>query len=129
MTKADLVEKVSLVAEISKSEAEEVVKTVLDSIVEALQHGDKIELRGFGSFRIRKRRPRRGRNPKTGTKVNVPGKAVPYFKPGKELREMLNPPGSESTLETASPAPDESPTEMPDPRNPPSLLRHLGGDS
>ena len=91
MTKADLVEKISASADISKSEAEEVVKTVLDSIVEALRRGEKIELRGFGSFRIRKRRPRRGRNPKTGTKVDVPGKAVPYFKPGKELREMLNP--------------------------------------
>jgi len=94
MTKADLVEKIASSASVSKAEAEEVVKTVLDSIVEALRRGEKIELRGFGSFRIRKRRPRQGRNPKTGVKVDVPGKAVPYFKPGKELREMLNPPGA-----------------------------------
>ncbi len=92
MTKADLVEKIAASSSISKAEAEEVVKTVLDSIVAALRRGEKIELRGFGSFRIRKRRPRQGRNPKTGVKVDVPGKAVPYFKPGKELREMLNPP-------------------------------------
>ena len=91
MTKADLVERISEMAGVSKAEAEEVVKTVLDAIVEALRRGEKIELRGFGSFRIRKRRPRQGRNPKTGVKVHVPGKAVPYFKPGKELREMLNP--------------------------------------
>lgn len=91
MTKADLVEKVATAAAISKTEAEQVVKTVLDSIVDALNRGEKVELRGFGSFRLRKRRPRQGRNPKTGTKVEVPGKAVPYFKPGKELRELLNP--------------------------------------
>ncbi|NJN63715.1 MAG: integration host factor subunit beta [Acidobacteria bacterium] len=91
MTKADLVEKVSTAASLSKSEAEAVVKTVLDAIVDALNRGEKVELRGFGSFRLRKRRPRQGRNPKTGSKVEVPGKAVPYFKPGKELRELLNP--------------------------------------
>ena len=93
MTKADLVEKVADKASLSKAEAEVVVNTVLNSIVASLRSGDKIELRGFGSFRLRMRRPRQGRNPKTGTKVDVPGKAVPYFKPGKELREMLNPPG------------------------------------
>ncbi len=91
MTKADLVEKVAEHASLSKAEAEVVVNTVLESIVRSLRGGDKIELRGFGSFRLRMRRPRQGRNPKTGTKVDVPGKAVPYFKPGKELREMLNP--------------------------------------
>jgi integration host factor subunit beta len=91
MTKADLVEHVAEAAGLSKAEAEEVVNTVLDSIVDALGSGDKVELRGFGSFRLRLRRPRQGRNPKTGTTVDVPGKAVPYFKPGKELREMLNP--------------------------------------
>ena len=96
MTKADLVEKVADKASLSKAEAEVVVNTVLDSIVQSLRLGDKIELRGFGSFRLRMRRPRQGRNPKTGTKVDVPGKAVPYFKPGKELREMLNPAGTET---------------------------------
>lgn len=91
MTKADLVEKVAANAGISKSEAEAVVNTVLASIVDALRLGEKIELRGFGSFRLRMRRGRLGRNPKTGSKVDVPGKAVSYFKPGKELRELLNP--------------------------------------
>ena len=102
MTKADLVAEIAQAAGLSKSDAEAVVNTVLGSIVEALQRGDKVELRGFGSFRLRIRRPRIGRNPKTGEKVQVPGKAVPYFKPGKELKEMLNPdeagaaPGAES---------------------------------
>ena len=94
MTKAELVEKVAESGALSKTEAEAVVKTVLDSIVGALHDGEKVELRGFGSFRLRQRRPRQGRNPKTGTKVEVPGKSVPYFKPGKELREMLNPPSA-----------------------------------
>lgn len=79
----------------TQSEAEVVVNTVVESIIEALRRGEKIELRGFGSFRLRTRRPRQGRNPKTGTKVEVPGKSVPYFKPGKELRELLNPAGAE----------------------------------
>ena len=60
------------------------------SIIEALHRGEKIELRGFGSFRLRKREPRKGRNPKTGDKVDVPPKKVPYFKPGKELKELIN---------------------------------------
>ena len=80
----------------TQSEAEVVVNTVVESIIEALRRGEKIELRGFGSFRLRTRRPRQGRNPKTGTKVEVPGKSVPYFKPGKELRELLNPAGAAS---------------------------------
>jgi integration host factor subunit beta len=58
--------------------------------VTSLKEGEKIELRGFGSFRIRHRGPRLGRNPKTGERVEVPAKRIPYFKPGKELREMLN---------------------------------------
>ena len=63
---------------------------VFKSIVDALHRGEKIELRGFGSFRLRKREPRKGRNPKTGDKVDVPPKKVPYFKPGKELKELIN---------------------------------------
>lgn len=94
MTKAELVERVAEAATLSRAEAEQAVQTVLDSIVVALRDGDKIELRGFGSFRLRVRRPRQGRNPKTGTRVDVPGKAIPYFKPGKELRDLLNPGGS-----------------------------------
>jgi integration host factor subunit beta len=66
------------------------VNTVFDSIVDALRKDEKIELRGFGSFRIRQRRSRQGRNPKTGDKVDVPAKRIPYFKPGKELKELIN---------------------------------------
>jgi integration host factor subunit beta len=60
-------------------------------VIGALQSGDKIEIRGFGSFRIRQRNPRIGRNPKTGARVEVPAKKVPYFKPSKELRDLVNP--------------------------------------
>jgi integration host factor subunit beta len=90
MTKADLVEEVIRVAELSKKDAESVVNTVFGQIMEALKSDDKIELRGFGSFRVRRRRSRLGRNPKTGDRVDVPSKRIPYFKPGKELRDLIN---------------------------------------
>jgi integration host factor subunit beta len=90
MTKAELVERVARDTLLTKKHAELVVNTVFDSIVESLKDGDKIELRGFGSFRIRHRGPRIGRNPKTGDRVQVPPKRIPYFKPGKDLRELLN---------------------------------------
>ena len=90
MTKAALVEEVSRSAELPRKEAEKVVDTVFASIVESLRNGQKVELRGFGSFRLRHRRSRRGRNPRTGDAVDVPPKTVPYFKPGKELRALIN---------------------------------------
>jgi integration host factor subunit beta len=90
MTKADLVEEVIRVAVLSKKDAENVVNTVFGQIMEALKSDDKIELRGFGSFRVRRRRSRLGRNPKTGDRVDVPSKRIPYFKPGKELRDLIN---------------------------------------
>tara|TARA_B100001123_G_scaffold116293_1_gene135479 strand:+ start:13888 stop:14292 length:405 start_codon:yes stop_codon:yes gene_type:complete len=90
MTKADLVEEVARVAELTKKHSEVIVETVFNSIIEALHRGEKIELRGFGSFRLRRREPRKGRNPKTGDRVEVPSKRVPYFKPGKELKELIN---------------------------------------
>jgi integration host factor subunit beta len=90
MTKAALVEEVSRVADLTKKQSEVVVYTVFHSIIGALRRGEKIELRGFGSFRIRLREPRKGRNPKTGDGVDVPTKKVPYFKPGKELKELIN---------------------------------------
>jgi len=89
MTKAELVEEVARAAELNKRDAEVIVETVFDSIVGSLQNGEKVELRGFGSFRTRERGPRRGRNPKTGEPVDVPAKRVPYFKPGKELKEYF----------------------------------------
>jgi integration host factor subunit beta len=101
MTKAELVEEVSRVSDLTKKHSEVIVDTVFRSIIEALHRGEKIELRGFGSFRLRKREPRKGRNPKTGDKVDVPPKKVPYFKPGKELKELIN-------KEPAAPAPPAS---------------------
>lgn len=99
MTKADLVEEVIKVAELNKKQAEIIVNTVFAQIVEALRHDDKIELRGFGSFRVRRRRSRQGRNPKTGDRVDVPSKRIPYFKPGKELKDLIN-------VEADAPAPE-----------------------
>ncbi|MDA2924621.1 integration host factor subunit beta [Acidobacteria bacterium AH-259-L09] len=90
MTKAELVDEVSENSGLTKQDAEVVVQTVLVSIVDALNSGEAVELRGFGSFRLRHRTPRLGRNPKTGQAVQVPAKRVPYFKPGKALRELIN---------------------------------------
>ena len=90
MTKAALIEEVAEVADLAKNRAAIVVDTVVEGIVEALRRGEKVELRGFGSFRLRRREPRKGRNPATGGPVDVPPKRVPYFKPGKELKELIN---------------------------------------
>src|ERR1700683_4952765 len=90
MTKADLIEEVSRVVEMSSKESQVIVKTIFDSIVRSLGGGDKVEIRGFGSFRTRQRQSRVGRNPKTGTRVEVPAKKVHYFKPSKELKEVVN---------------------------------------
>ena len=90
MTKADLIEEVSKLADVNKREGEIIVETIFDSIVKSLRAGDKIEIRGFGSFRTRQRKPRTGRNPKTGAKVEVPAKKIPFFKPSKELKDLVN---------------------------------------
>jgi len=90
MTKAELVEKVADKIQLTQKQTETVVNILLNSITEALSEGDKVELRGFGSFRIRNRNPREGRNPKTGDTVQIPAKRVPFFKAGKELREMVD---------------------------------------
>jgi integration host factor subunit beta len=90
MTKADLVEEVLRITELPRKESEAIVETIFDSIITALQTGDKIEIRGFGSFRTRQRRGRIGRNPKTGAKVDVPPKRIPFFKPSKELKDFVN---------------------------------------
>lgn len=92
MTKAELVEQVASQSQLTKKDAEVIVQTVLDCITDSLQRGEKIELRGFGSFRIRNRSSRQGRNPKTGAGVQVPAKRVPYFKPGKEIKDLINQP-------------------------------------
>ncbi|HNU08211.1 MAG TPA: HU family DNA-binding protein, partial [Pyrinomonadaceae bacterium] len=86
----DLVERVAKEAELTKKDAEQLVEIVFDSIIDSLNSGEKIELRGFGSFRVRQRNERSGRNPKTGAAVSIPAKRVAYFKPGKELKELIN---------------------------------------
>jgi integration host factor subunit beta len=90
MTKADLIEEVSRVVEFTRKESEVIVEAIFDSVVKALREGDKIEIRGFGSFRTRQRMSRIGRNPKTGARVDVPAKRIPYFKPSKELKDLVN---------------------------------------
>jgi integration host factor subunit beta len=90
MTKADLIEEVSRVVEFTRKDAEVIVESIFDSVVKALRADDKIEIRGFGSFRTRQRQSRIGRNPKTGARVEVPAKRIPYFKPSKELKDLVN---------------------------------------
>ena len=93
MTKRQLIEKLTQnVKGLSFKDAELVVDTVFESMAGALAKGERIEIRGFGSFEIRVRKPRAGRNPKTGAQVQVPEKKVPFFKVGKELRVRANKP-------------------------------------
>lgn len=91
MTKAQIIEKASeQLTLLTKRQAEIVVNTIFNSVRDSLHRGDKTEIRGFGSFRLRSRRMKEGRNPKTGATVSVPAKKVPFFKAGKELKELLN---------------------------------------
>lgn len=90
MTKSELIEWVAARANIPKSRAEAVVNTVFESMVAALEKGDGIEIRGFGSFSVREYKGYRGRNPRTGVSVEVREKRLPFFKVGKELREQVN---------------------------------------
>jgi len=90
MTRAEVIEDVSRVVEMSHRDSEIIVETIFDSIVKSLKAGDKIEIRGFGSFRTRQRKPRIARNPKTGACVDVPAKRIAYFKPSKELKDLVN---------------------------------------
>ncbi len=90
MTKMDLIDRVAEQFELTKKEAEVAVNAIFASISEALDKGDKVELRGFGVFKVRNKRARKGRNPRTGETIDVPAKLVPYFKPSKELKKALN---------------------------------------
>lgn len=110
MTKADLIEEVSRVVEMTRKDSEVIVEAIFDSIVRSLRGGDKIEIRGFGSFRTRERRPRIGRNPKTGARVDVPAKRIPFFKPSKELKDLVNEAGEavSSGVAAADPASPET---------------------
>ena len=90
MTKAQLVTRVAVQIQLPKTQTESIVDVFLTSIIDALRRGKKVELRGFGSFRVRHRPPRVGRNPKTGERVSVPTKRVPFFKAGKDLRTRID---------------------------------------
>ncbi len=89
LTRADLVESVAAATGLFKKDAEVVVTSVFETLSESLRAGQKIELRGFGSFRLRERGPRIGRNPSTGARVEVPAKRICYFRPGRELKNIL----------------------------------------
>lgn len=103
MTKADLINIVAKRLDITQVQSGIIVEAALRSIVGALQGGQEVEIRGFGSFRFRNRAPRKGRNPKTGERVDVPPKKIPYFKMGKELKALLNGRGGAESEEAAAP--------------------------
>ena len=91
MTKSELIERIAAVqTQLSSKDLELAAKMILDHMAKALAAGERIEIRGFGSFSLHYRAPRLGRNPKTGEKVGLAGKYVPHFKPGKGLRERVN---------------------------------------
>ena len=89
MTKADLVEQISVETGVSKNHTALIVDSLLDAFCRALSEGNHLEIRGFGTFKVRERRARRARNPRSGTEVMVPAKLVPVFKPSKELKAMV----------------------------------------
>jgi integration host factor subunit beta len=89
LLKADLIEQVSGVVEVPTKEAAIIVELIFDKMVRSLRSGDKIELRGFGCFNTRERRARTGRNPKTGAAVKVPAKKIAFFRPSRELKELV----------------------------------------
>ncbi|WP_054951231.1 HU family DNA-binding protein [Numidum massiliense] len=90
MNKTDLIEKVATDIGMTKKDATAVVDTVLETISEALQRGEKVSLIGFGNFEVRERSARKGRNPRTGEEIEIKASKVPAFKPGKQLKESVN---------------------------------------
>jgi integration host factor subunit beta len=103
MTKSGLIERVAeLTPHISKKDTEVVVNTIFDSMTEALKQGERIEIRGFGSFQVKIREAREGRNPKTGEEVQIPAKRTPFFKVGKELKEKVDDARPSSTQKVAA---------------------------
>jgi integration host factor subunit beta len=92
MIKSELIQRLSEQnPHLRQNDIEKIVNAMLDAIIAAMARGDRVELRGFGAFSVRKRAARTGRNPRTGAHVSVEGKSMPYFKTGKEMRERLNP--------------------------------------
>jgi integration host factor subunit beta len=104
MTRADLIEELSRAVELPLKEGEVILDTILAGIVRSLRQGDKVEIRGFGSFRTRQRQARMGRNPKTGARVEVPAKTVPFFKASRELMERIQ--------DSAEPNQDDEPSAL-----------------
>ena len=90
VTKSELIEQLSESLKLPKGKAELVVNVMFDAMVGALERGERIEIRGFGSFQVNRRPPRMGRNPRSGEAVAIPSKRVPHFKPGKALREAVD---------------------------------------
>ncbi len=91
MTRSELIDRIaSRQTQLSAKDVELGMKLIIDHMAETLAMGERIETRGFGSFSLHYRKPRKGRNPKTGESVELEGKYVPHFKPGKELRERVN---------------------------------------
>lgn len=91
MTRSELIERIArLQPQLSIKDIELAVKAIIEQMSTSLAHGERVEIRGFGSFSLHYRAPRVGRNPKTGDAVSLDGKYVPHFKPGKELRERVN---------------------------------------
>lgn len=103
MTRSDLVEELAArFDQLTQRDAELAVKTILDAVSDALVHGQRIEIRGFGSFSVTRRPPRLGRNPRSGEAVQIPAKRVPHFKPGKALREDVDHPVPAATSDTTA---------------------------
>lgn len=118
MTKADLINQVTALGDLTRRDGEVIVDTLFDSVIYALRHADKVEIRGFGSFRTRQRNARTGRNPKTGAAVSVPAKRIPFFKPSKELRDLVN----AAALKAASGKEPSAPAgRHVDPKHPPAM--------
>jgi integration host factor subunit beta len=99
MTKSDLIDVLCEMQKIPKGRAELLVQVIFESMEAALKQGERIEIRGFGSFELRSYRPYEGRNPRTGVRVSVQPKRLPFFKVGKELKERVN----DGRLKTAAP--------------------------
>ncbi len=125
MTKADLVDQVTALGDLTRRDGEVIVDTLFESIIGALKANDKVEVRGFGSFRTRQRNSRTGRNPKTGAAVAVPAKRVPFFKPSKELRDLVNPSEAASRTQrggrNSEPAGEHANESNVDPHHPPAM--------
>ena len=109
MIKSELIQKIANTnPRLYLRDVERIINTLLDEVVEALKRGDRVELRGFGAFSVKEREARQGRNPRTGDAVAVNAKRVPFFKTGKELRERLNQPQSQTQASGAPSNPAET---------------------